>query len=196
MGDWIETCCIFFPVNHRALAGTVNWLKNSTASIQSCLQNLGPTGGLWWQNSFHLSGLVTFPVFCSIYSWICLIEGKRTANNPVHVPWDTFLLILFSALLLLLANSFGMGWEKLAIGRDSAAAGAFKEGKNWVSQLKVLLRNLRSVTTHTEDLTPMSFWNTAHCSLPAAPAPSMAHGQLGECEEGLPSSSLGVICFP
>ena len=46
------------------------------------------------------------------------------------MPWDTILSILFSALLLLAANSIGIGWKELAISRDNAVSGEFKEGKN------------------------------------------------------------------
>lgn len=56
-----------------------------------------------------------------------MVRGQQT---PVPVPQDKALLIVLSALLLLVANSCGIGSEKLALGRDSAVAGAFKEGKS------------------------------------------------------------------
>lgn len=46
------------------------------------------------------------------------------------VPQDKVLLIILSALLLLVANSCGIGSEKLATGRDSAVEGEFEEGKS------------------------------------------------------------------
>lgn len=61
------------------------------------------------------------------------------------MPRDTSVSILFSALLLLVANSVGVGRKELTISRDNAVAGKFKNGKNKVSQPEKLLRNLRSV---------------------------------------------------
>lgn len=45
------------------------------------------------------------------------------------MPWDTVLSILFSALLLLAANSIGIGWKELAISSNNAVAGGYKKEK-------------------------------------------------------------------
>lgn len=184
----METGCIFFPCESQGPC----WHCELTQEFQ-CL--FSPAVPAPQPGSDRGSVVIAqFPHWCFGSSCsapqhflLNLPRWQEDSKHPVHVPWDIFPLSLFSALLW-----FATGWGKTGSRQDSAVAGAFKEGKSWVSQLKALLRNLRSAT-NTEELTPMSFWHAANCALPAA---TSTHGPWMRAWGNAAFLFPRVICFP